>query len=78
MTEERLLELRIEDVEHRLYGSIFENLPIVDRQLALIVEVFDNLKRATTEDVIVALEIEKRTAKRPVAVPRPEYLALFE
>jgi hypothetical protein len=48
-TEKRLLELRIQDLEHRLYGSSSEKLPIEDRQLALINEVFDNPEPATTE-----------------------------
>jgi hypothetical protein len=40
-SEKRLLELRIKDLEHRLFGSSSEKLPIEDRQLALIDEVFD-------------------------------------
>jgi hypothetical protein len=35
-TEKRLLELRIQDLEHRLYGSSSEKLPIEDRQLAKV------------------------------------------
>jgi hypothetical protein len=41
-SEKRLLELRIKDLEHRLFGSSSEKLPIEDRQLALIDEVFDH------------------------------------
>ena len=62
-TEKRLLELRIQDLEHRLYGSSSEKLPIEDRQLALINEVFDNPEPATTEDVVVVPDIEKRVAR---------------
>ena len=50
-SEKRLLELRIKDLEHRLFGSASEKLPIEDRQLALIDEVFDHPEPATTEDV---------------------------
>ena len=77
-TEKRLLELRIQDLEHRLYGSSSEKLPIEDRQLALIDEVFDNPEPATTEDVVVAPDIEKRTAKKPVRRPLPEHLEVVE
>jgi transposase len=77
-TEKRLLELRIQDLEHRLYGSSSEKLPIEDRQLALIDEVFDNPEPATTEDVVVAPDIEKRTAKKPVRRPLPERLEVVE
>jgi hypothetical protein len=78
VTEKRLLELRIQDLEHRLYGSSSEKLPIEDRQLALINEVFDNPEPATTEDVVVAPDIEKRTAKKPVRRPLPERLEVVE
>jgi hypothetical protein len=78
VTEKRLLELRIQDLEHRLYGSSSEKLPIEDRQLALIDEVFDNPEPATTEDVVVAPDIEKRTAKKPVRRPLPEHLEVVE
>jgi hypothetical protein len=54
-TEKRLLELRIKDLEHRLFGSSSEKLPIEDRQLALIDEVFDHPEPATIQDVVVAL-----------------------
>jgi hypothetical protein len=54
MTEKRLLELRNKELEHRLFGSSSEKLPIEDRQLALIDEVFDNPEPATTQDVVVA------------------------
>jgi transposase len=77
-TEKRLLELRIQDLEHRLYGSSSEKLPIEDRQLALIDEVFDHPEPATTEDVVVAPDIEKRTAKKPVRRPLPEHLEVVE
>ena len=69
-TEKRLLELRIQDLEHRLYGSSSEKLPIEDRQLALIDEVFDHPEPATTEDVVVVPDIEKRVANKPVRRPR--------
>jgi hypothetical protein len=68
-TEKRLLELRIQDLEHRLYGSSSEKLPIEDRQLALIDEVVDHPEPATTEDVVVVSDIEKRVAKKPVRKP---------
>ncbi len=54
MTEKRLLERRNKDLEHRLFGSSSEKLPIEDRQLALIDEVFDHPEPATTQDVVVA------------------------
>ena len=38
--EKRHLELRIKSLEHRLFGSRSEKLPIEDQQLALIDEVF--------------------------------------
>ena len=73
MTEKRLLELRIQDLEHRLYGSSSEKLPIEDRQLALIDEVFDNPEPATTEDVVVAPESGRRRGcfhpRRPPTPP---------
>jgi hypothetical protein len=53
-TEKRLLELRIKDLQHRLFGSSSEKLPIEDRQLALIDEVFAHPEPATTEDLVVA------------------------
>ena len=77
-TEKRLLELRIKDLEDRFYGSSSEKLPIEDRQLALIDEVFDNPEPATTEDVVLAPDIEKRTAKKPVRKPLPELIELVE
>ena len=77
-TEKRLLELRIQDLEHRLYGSSSEKLPIEDRQLALIDEVFDHPEPATTEDVVVVPDIEKRVAKKPVRRPLPEHLEVVE
>ncbi|NBP24855.1 MAG: hypothetical protein EBU81_09975 [Proteobacteria bacterium] len=70
-TEKRLLELRIKDLEHRLFGSSSEKLPIEDRQLALIDEVFDHPEPATTQDVVVDPDIEKRSAKKPVRRPLP-------
>jgi hypothetical protein len=73
-SEKRLLELRIKDLEHRLFGSASEKLPIEDRQLALIDEVFDHPEPATTEDVVVVPDIEKRTAKKPVRRPLPDQL----
>jgi hypothetical protein len=54
MTEKRLLELRIKDLEHRLFGSSSEKLRIEDRRLALIDEVFGHPVPATTQDVVVA------------------------
>lgn len=53
-TEKRLLELCIKDLEHRLFGSSSEKLPIEDRHLALIYEVFDHPEPATTQNVVVA------------------------
>ena len=44
----------------------------------LIDEVFDNPETATTEDVVLAPEIEKRTAKKPVRKPLPEHLERVE
>ena len=70
-TEKRLLELRIQDLEHRLYGSSSEKLPIEDRQLALIDEVFHHPEPATTEDAVVVSEIEKRVATKSMRRPRP-------
>lgn len=64
VTEKRLPELRIEDLEHRLCGSSSEKLPLKDRQLALIDDVLDNPAPTTTEDVVVAPDIEKRTFKK--------------
>ncbi len=77
-TEKRLLELRIQDLEHRLYGSSFEKLPIEDRQLALIDEVFDHPESATTEDVVVIPDFEKRVAKKAVRKPPSEHLEVGE
>jgi transposase len=77
-TEKRLLELRIKDLEHRLFGSSSEKLPIEDRQLALIDEVFDHPEPATTQDVVVDPDIEKRTAKKPVRRPLPDHLEVVE
>jgi hypothetical protein len=77
-TEKRLLELRIQDLEHRLYGSSSEKLPIEDRQLALIDEVFDHPEPATTEDVVVVPHIEKRVAKKTARRPLPEHLEVGE
>jgi hypothetical protein len=54
VTKKRLLELRIKDLEHRLFGSASEKLPIEDRQLALIDEVFEHPEPATIQDVVVA------------------------
>ena len=54
MTEKRLLELRNEDLEHRLFRSSSEKLSIEDRQLALIDEVFDHPVLAATQDGVVA------------------------
>ena len=76
--EKRLLELRIKDLKHRLFGSASEKLPIEDRQLALIDEVFDHLELATTQDVVVHPDIEKRTAKKPVRRPSPDHLEVVE
>ena len=53
MTEMRLLELRIKDLEHRLFGGSFEKLAIEDRQL-VIDEVFDHSEPGTIEGVVVA------------------------
>ena len=77
-TEKRLLELRIQDLEHRLYGSSSEKLPIEDRQLALIDEVFVHPEPATTEDVVVVPDIEKRVAQKPVRRSLPEHLEVVE
>ena len=77
-TEKRLLELRIQDLENRLYGSSSEKLRIEDRQLALIDEVFDHPEPAMTEDVVVVPDIEKRVAKKPVRRPLPEHLEVVE
>jgi transposase len=77
-TEKRLLELRIKDLEHRLFGSSSEKLPIEDRQLALIDEVFDHPEPATTQDVVVDPDIEKRSAKKPVRRPLPDHLEVVE
>jgi hypothetical protein len=62
-TEKRLLELGIQDLELRLYGSSSEKLPIEDRPLALIDEVFDHPEPATTEDAVEDPDIEKRVAR---------------
>jgi hypothetical protein len=72
-TEKRLLELRIKDLEHRLFGSASEKLPIEDRQLALIDEVFDHPEPATTQDVVVDPESGRRRGcfhpRRPPTPP---------
>ena len=66
-TEKRLLELRIQDLEHRLYGSSSEKLPIEDRQLARIDEVFDNPEPATTDGAPAAVVAGPAAASPSVA-----------
>ena len=76
--EKRHLELRIKSLEHRLFGSRSEKLPIEDQQLALIDEVFAQQEPAATQDVVVDPDIEKRVAKKPVRRPLPEHLEVVE
>ena len=56
-TGKRLLELRIQNLEHRLNGASSEKPPIEDRRFALIDEVSDQPESATTEDVVVIPDI---------------------
>jgi hypothetical protein len=77
-TEKRQLELRIKDFEHRLFGSASEKLPIEDRQLTLIDEVFDHPEPATTQDGVVDPDIEMRTTKKPVRRPLPDHLEVVD
>ena len=74
-TEKRLLELCIQDLEHRSFGSSSEKLPIEDRQLALIDEVLDHSEPAMTEDGVVVPDIEKRAANKPVRRPLADWVA---
>ena len=76
--EKRLLELRIQSLEHRLFGSKSEKQPIEERQLALIDEVFAPAEPAATQNVVVVPDIEKRTARKPVRRPLPEHLEVVE
>jgi transposase len=76
--EKRLLELRIQSLEHRLFGSKSEKLPIEDNQLALIGEVFAPAEPAATQDVVVVPDVEKRAARKPVRRPLPEHLEVVE
>ena len=76
--EKRHLELRIKSLEHRLFGSKSEKLPIEDQQLALIDEVFAQQEPAATQDVVVDPDIEKRVAKKPVRRPLLEHLEVVE
>ena len=74
--EKRHLELRIKSLEHRLFGSRSEKLPIEDQQLALIDEVFAQQEAAATQDVVVDPDIEKRVAKSDWSPPtRPALTA---
>ena len=76
--EKRHLELRIKSLEHRLFGSRSEKLPIEDQQLTLIDEVFAQQEPAATQDVVVDPDIEKRVVKKPVRRPLPEHLEVVE
>ncbi|MFM7802871.1 MAG: transposase [Verrucomicrobiota bacterium] len=76
--EKRLLELRIQSLEHRLFGTKSEKVALEDKQLALIDEVFTHPEPAATEDVVVVPDIEKRVAKKPVRKPLPEHLECVE
>ena len=76
--EKRLLELRIQSLEHRLFGTKSEKVALEDNQLALIDEVFTHPEPAATEDVVVLPDIEKRVAKKPVRRPLPEHLEVVE
>jgi hypothetical protein len=76
--EKRHLELRIKSLEHRLFGSRSEKLPIEDQQLALIDEVFAQQEPAATQDVVVDPDIEKRISKKPVRRPLPAHLEVVE
>ncbi len=78
LSENRLLELRIQSLEHRLFGSKSEKLPIEDNQLALIGEVFAPAEPATTQDVVVVPDVEKRAARKRVRRPLPEHLEVVE
>jgi len=76
--EKRLLELRIQSLEHRLFGTKSEKVALEDKQVALIDEVFTHPEPATTEDVVVVPDIEKRAAKKPELKPLPEHLEVVE
>jgi len=76
--EKRLLELRIQSLEHRLFGTKSEKVAFKDKQLALIDEVFTHPEPAATEDVVVVPDMGKRAAKKPVRKPLPEHLECVE
>jgi hypothetical protein len=58
-------------VHRRLFGASSEKLPIEDRQLALIDEVFDHPEPITTQDVVLAFSKMRRGACCRFAGPVP-------
>ena len=76
-TDNHLLRLQIAQLKARLFGPASERLPLEDRQLPLLSEVFEPAEPPVTEDVLVDAE-EKPARKKAVRHPMPEHLEVVE
>ena len=72
----RLLELEVAHLKQQLFGPRSEKLPLEDRQLPLLEQLFENPEPPATEDVVVSVEVEtpKIEGKKPVRRSLPEHL----
>ena len=72
----RLLELEVARLKQQLFGPRSEKLPLEDRQLPLLEQLFESPEPPATEDVVVSVEVEtpKTEGKKPVRRSLPEHL----
>ena len=54
----RLLELEVAHLKQQLFGPRSEKLPLEDRQLPLLEQLFESPEPPATEDVVVSVEVE--------------------